>query len=109
MTTKLFQSNFGRITFLFLMIDTFLARTLIGSENIPLSTRIFQATKSYKSYSDTIFVDGLGREVYFRGWNISGAVKLKSMGFKPFKNQRDTASGLEDLKKKRDQILSATL
>ena len=100
MTIKLFQSNFGWLTFLLLIIDSFLSSSLKASENIPLSTRIFQATKSYKSYSDTIFVDGLGREVYFRGWNISGAVKLKSMGFKPFKTQKDAAWALQDLKRK---------
>lgn len=100
MTKKLLKSTFGWATFLLLIIDTFFSYSVIANEKIPLSTRIFQATKSYKDKSDTIFVDGLGREVYFRGWNISGAVKLKSMGFKPFKTQKDAAWALRDLKRK---------
>ncbi len=100
MTIKLFQSTFGWMTFLFLIINIFFSSTLKALENIPLSTRIFQTTKSFNDYSDSIFVDGLGREVYFRGWNISGAVKLKSMGFKPFKTQKDAAWALRDLKRK---------
>ena len=79
MTLKLFQSTFGCLTLLLTLIDGLFFGALEANENIPLSTRIFQATKSYKNKSDTIFVDGLGREVYFRGWNISGAVKLKSI------------------------------
>ena len=100
MTIKLFQSTFGCLTLLLTAIGGLFFGTLEANENIPLSTRIFQATKSYKNKSDTIFVDGLGREVYFRGWNISGAVKLKSMGFKPFKTPQDAAWAFKDLKRK---------
>lgn len=32
-------------------------------------------TSSTGEIKDKIFTDGLGREVYFRGWNVSGKVK----------------------------------
>jgi hypothetical protein len=38
---------------------------------------------------DKIFVDLLGREAYFRGWNVSGAAKHVEKGFKPFRNTDD--------------------
>jgi hypothetical protein len=46
-------------------------------------------SKTYQNQEDFIFRDSSGREVYFRGFNVSGAVKLKSMGFRPFKNTQD--------------------
>ncbi|EPG74538.1 hypothetical protein LEP1GSC058_2632 [Leptospira fainei serovar Hurstbridge str. BUT 6] len=45
--------------------------------------------KSYAGQIDKIFLDGLGREVYFRGFNISGNAKLVQHGFKPFQNEAD--------------------
>ncbi|MDC0253702.1 glycoside hydrolase family 5 protein [Bacteriovoracales bacterium] len=65
-----------------------------------LSQEIFIGEKNYKEKKDTIFIDGLGREVYFRGWNISGAVKLKSMGHKPFKNVDDASRAFRDLRER---------
>jgi hypothetical protein len=38
---------------------------------------------------DKIFIDELGREAYFRGWNVSGASKHVEKGFKPFRNTDD--------------------
>ncbi len=61
----------------------------LNFENSPLAQKIVVDDKSYNGYTDAVFRDGLGREATFRGWNVSGAVKLKSMGFKPFKNKRD--------------------
>ena len=40
------------------------------------SQEIFLGEKKYENKTDTIFIDNFGREAYFRGWNISGAVKL---------------------------------
>ncbi|RLA63478.1 MAG: glycosyl hydrolase family 5 [Epsilonproteobacteria bacterium] len=57
-------------------------------------------SKEYQGRRDFIFRDSLGREAYFRGYNVSGAVKLKSMGFRPFKNVSDAKKSLELLRKK---------
>lgn len=47
--------------------------------------------KNGNPITDAIFRDGFGREALFRGWNVSGAHKLKSMNFMPFKNTYDAA------------------
>ena len=44
------------------------------------------------------FIDGLGREVYFRGWNFSGESKNPKTGFKPFATLEEAEAGLEVLK-----------
>lgn len=49
------------------------------------------ADKRYGSTTDAIYRDGFGREALFRGWNVSGAHKLASMKFMPFKNVEDAA------------------
>lgn len=48
---------------------------------------------------DKIFVDGLGREVILRGWNVSGSVKLKEKGFKPFFNVEDAQRSFDMMSK----------
>ncbi|TGL21251.1 glycosyl hydrolase family 5 [Leptospira bourretii] len=50
---------------------------------------ILISDKTYNQFTDQIFVDGLGREVSFRGFNISGNMKLAQHGFKPFANESD--------------------
>ncbi|EKJ87694.1 cellulase (glycosyl hydrolase family 5) [Leptospira meyeri serovar Hardjo str. Went 5] len=50
---------------------------------------ILISEKNNNSFTDQIFVDGLGREVSFRGFNISGNMKLAQHGFKPFANESD--------------------
>lgn len=40
-----------------------------------------------------------GREVYLRGWNVSGSVKLVSHGFKPFLSEQDAARSFELMKR----------
>lgn len=57
----------------------------------PQARQIIVSDKSYDGVKDAIFRDGFGREALFRGWNVSGAVKLKSMNFMPFKNASDAA------------------
>lgn len=61
---------------------------------------IFVSTKTINGTTDHIFRDVFGREAYFRGWNVSGAVKLISMGFKPFKNLNDAKKTFKDLRTK---------
>ncbi|PJZ44935.1 cellulase family glycosylhydrolase [Leptospira brenneri] len=50
---------------------------------------ILISEKTNNQFTDQIFVDGLGREVSFRGFNISGNMKLAQHGFKPFANDTD--------------------
>lgn len=45
------------------------------------------------------FRDAQGREVYLRGWNVSGSVKLASRGFKPFQSKEDAAKAFELMKR----------
>ncbi|MCG6166778.1 cellulase family glycosylhydrolase [Leptospira sanjuanensis] len=57
--------------------------------NLPESRRISIGEKTYSAKTDPIFVDSLGREANFRGFNISGNTKLVQHGFKPFQNESD--------------------
>ena len=45
--------------------------------------------KNYQGRQDKVFKDALGRERSFRGFNVSGKVKLAEFGFQPFKNIED--------------------
>jgi len=51
----------------------------------PISKQISIGEKKFGELNDKIFKDGLGREVYFRGWNVSGA--SKSSPFLPYHNR----------------------
>ncbi|TGK12299.1 glycosyl hydrolase family 5 [Leptospira fletcheri] len=62
------------------------------------SERIIQiGQKTFNGITDRIFLDGLGREAYFRGFNISGNTKLAQHGFKPFQNTADAEIGFTRL------------
>jgi len=65
----------------------------------PRSLSIKISEKKYGNINDKIFVDSLGREVCFRGWNVSGATKHVQTGFKPFLNAYDAKYSFELLKK----------
>lgn len=69
-------------------------------ENMAEARQITVGEKSNNEVTDSIFKDGFGREALFRGWNTSGAVKLASMNFKPFKNTEDAAKTFEAIKQK---------
>ncbi|MDF3821350.1 cellulase family glycosylhydrolase [Leptospira sp. 96542] len=60
---------------------------------------IFVSQKTYQGLTDKIFIDGLGREVNFRGFNVSGTVKLAEHGFKPFRNDSDAEIAFQRLAK----------
>ncbi|EOQ87193.1 glycoside hydrolase, family 5 domain protein [Leptospira yanagawae serovar Saopaulo str. Sao Paulo = ATCC 700523] len=55
--------------------------------------------KSYGDWIDAIWIDGLGREVSFRGFNVSGNVKLAEHGFKAFRNANDAEEAFKGLSK----------
>lgn len=59
-----------------------------------------QKTVTYQgqTYTDKIFRDQLGREAYFRGWNVSGSVKLVESNFRPFRSQVDAQRGFDDMR-----------
>ncbi|WP_243393324.1 cellulase family glycosylhydrolase [Leptospira perolatii] len=67
--------------------------------NSPGSASIFISQKSYGNNTDQIYVDGLGREVAFRGFNISGNTKLVQHQFKPFQNEQDAEIAMDRLAK----------
>ncbi|GBF51605.1 glycoside hydrolase family 5 [Leptospira ryugenii] len=60
---------------------------------------VFDTAKSYLQTNDRIFVDGTGREFLFRGFNISGNVKLAQHGYKPFANESDAELAFQRLGK----------
>lgn len=62
--------------------------------------KIVKGSKTVDGQVDRIFKDGYGREVSFRGFNVSGKVKLADSGFKPFKNAADAAVSFNELGKK---------
>ncbi len=61
--------------------------------------KISQGSKTYAGQTDRIFVDGFGREAYFRGFNIAGNTKLLSDGYKPFRTTSDAANAFSLLGK----------
>lgn len=65
-----------------------LAANTYGNLSIDTKTLIFKD----KQTSHKTFRDAYGREVYLRGWNTSGSVKLVETGFKPFRNAADAAT-----------------
>lgn len=72
------------------------------SANPRAANQIHQSTRTVvlneQTITDHTYRDGLGREVYFRGWNVSGSVKLADKGFKPFKTTEDAAKGFRLLR-----------
>jgi endoglycosylceramidase len=81
--------NFIYLFFLFSPILFAQGQSPLSFQDDPRSNEITIGQKNYNGQKDFVFYDGLGREVYFRGWNVSGGIKLSSMGFKPFKNTED--------------------
>ncbi|CBL44466.1 Putative endoglycosylceramidase [gamma proteobacterium HdN1] len=59
----------------------------------------FKDGNSALTISEPTFRDGAGREVHFRGWNVSGSVKLASRGFKPFASTEDARRSFESMKR----------
>ncbi len=49
---------------------------------------------------DWVFIDRDGREVYWRGFNVSGSTKHIEKGFKPFRTADDAEIALQHLKSK---------
>ncbi|PJZ36484.1 glycosyl hydrolase family 5 [Leptospira levettii] len=90
------------------------AQTLGGDKSITESTNLihdlsylsstetrelFVSNKSFGNFTDAIWIDGLGRETTFRGFNVSGNVKLVEHGFKPFQNTNDIEIAMNGLTK----------
>ena len=63
------------------------------------SLRLFAVENSFADCSKISivkqqFFDNCDREAHFRGFNVSGSVKLKETGFLPFKNTKDATLSL---------------
>ncbi len=58
----------------------------LSFQNDPRANLISIKSKEFKGMLDWVFVDGLGREVSFRGVNISSRAKSKRFNFLAFKN-----------------------
>lgn len=66
------------------------------SEAITIKVKSYQ--ENGQNYQTRSFFDDRGREVFFRGWNVSGASKLKEMHFLPFKNAKEAAQSFTLMK-----------
>lgn len=56
--------------------------------------------KNHNGNNDKVFKDGLGRERSFRGFNVSGEVKLAESGFQAFKSVADAKASFDLLGQK---------
>ena len=55
--------------------------------------------KTFKKEQDKVFIDGYGREVTFRGWNMCGDSKNSKFGFKPWADQEDAKNIIDGFHK----------
>ena len=77
---------------LFVSVDSLASEE--NRDHISIGQKVYQGQRDY------VFRDQFGREAIFRGWNVSGAVKLISMNFMPFKNTKDARRAFKDLRKR---------
>lgn len=75
-----------------------------GAHQLPAASadvkQLSVRTKNYQGQNDKVFIDGLGREVSLRGFNVSGEVKLAEYGFQPFANVADAKTSFDTLGQK---------
>lgn len=64
----------------------------------PRANAVHSEKRSFADQNYHVFVDGLGREIHFRGWNTSGSVKLVETAFKPFKNAQDAKNSFSRMR-----------
>ena len=64
----------------------------------PRANQISIRYKEFKGKRDFVFADGLGREVSFRGWNMSNRSKTKSDNYLPFKTPEEANIELSKFK-----------
>lgn len=62
------------------------------------SIEISTEKKVVGNQTDWTYVDGTGREVVMRGFNVSGQTKLYEFGYQPFQNINDAKNSLEALR-----------
>ncbi|WP_281558065.1 ricin-type beta-trefoil lectin domain protein [Thalassomonas sp. RHCl1] len=83
-----------------LLTPAFAGQHSIDYADSAAASEISIGIKQYNGQQDKIFKDGLGRERSFRGFNVSGQVKLAQFGFQPFKNVEDARTSLSLLGQK---------
>jgi hypothetical protein len=72
------------IPFILLVISLNTSARDLSFLNSPKSKMITIGEKKFGDFTDKIFKDGLGREAYFRGWNVSN--ESKGAPFLPYGN-----------------------
>ncbi len=78
------------------------AHTLSFDDSAEAQTILIgEKTVTYQgqTFTDKVFRDQLGREAYFRGWNVSGSVKLMESGYRPFQSTADAQRGFDDMRR----------
>lgn len=77
----------------------FAGNTSVASANADLSIGTRTVDTGRGVITEPTYRDSQGREIYLRGWNVSGSVKLASHGFKPFLSTEDAAKSFELMKR----------
>ncbi len=65
-----------------------------------LTHQLETRSKTFEGETDQVFVDGWGREVNWRGWNMNNRSKDSTYGFKPYKDPQMAKEMLELLEKR---------
>src|SRR5574343_2060435 len=71
----------------------------LGLQYDPRENQISIRAKDFQGIRDWVFVDGLGREVSFRGIHLSNRSKSRANNFLPFRNLAQAQMEIEGFKR----------
>ena len=74
--------------------------SLYAQHEVPLADGVALRAKQRDGKTDKVFASARGRELSFRGFNVSGKVKHAEFGFKAFKDATDARESLSLLRRK---------
>ena len=94
------DSRYRRAASCIFSVLTLLPLQAVALHSIPAADEVLIREKSFAAQQDKVFAGTSGRELGFRGFNVSGEVKLAESGFKAFKNNEDAQASLSLLKEK---------
>ncbi|WP_430461896.1 ricin-type beta-trefoil lectin domain protein [Thalassolituus sp. LLYu03] len=69
------------------------------THSVPAAASVQIQSKVVAGQTDKVFADTLGREVSFRGFNVSGEAKLLESGFRAFKTTDDARDSLSRMRR----------